>query len=760
MVRPGCRTYRSPTEEAAVLPMNCAPTERRAVRDPELRKTDGRAGSIDTGNTSCTSAVEKPLDLGRERMLGQILNAMSGVDAHAPEQRLSPSEARGTIPANAPRAGRSAVAGGPRRERRLPMTVNEDASATLFCLFGTVDGQYCSFPLTDGRHQLGSDRSSTIRLRERGISRRHAELEVNGDHLVIQDAGSKNGTLVNGRPVSSRQGLQVGDELRFGPVTLVLGRIEAEDSELGLSLGSDAGDPTTTALRLNETTLLTRAAPAAEGLDWVEAFWRRLTRRRTGDLQAVLELLVRASESTSGCWVEWARPGDGPTILAAFGELGPLPPEPQLRRRADRPGELVDEASGDRTAVALRTAGGELFAIALWGRGSARRAALRPLLRLAVLLAEPFRNEPTASDAPISAPEPDSELRWPEGILVGTAPTMARLYEEMRPLVRADLPVLISGETGVGKEHLARTLHLSCDRRHRPFVAVNCAAIPAELLEAELFGIARGVATGVEARKGKFSEADGGTLFLDEIGDMPAGLQVKLLRALQDKEVQPLGAAPIAIDVRIVAATNSHLLEQIEQGSFRRDLYYRLAGFVLQVPPLRERIEDLPALIAHFLRRQSADSGKNIRGLTVKALRLMTRHAWPGNVRELEHEVRRLAYVCPDGRPIDSGMLSRHIGQAPETDTAADFELDLETKSLDQYLEATERRVVSAALTRTGGNQSQAAKLLGISRNGLSKRLQRMAIDAREFTAHEREGQLEDSSEPSSQARASSNKGA
>ncbi len=695
-------------------------------------------------------------------MLRQTLESMNVADARAQEtsreKRLSPSGARGTIRSNAPGSSDSAVDAGLRRERSKPMTANQDPSATLFCLFGTVDGQYCSFPLTEGRHQLGSDRSSTLRIRERGISRRHAELEVTGDHLVIQDSGSKNGTLVNGRLVSTPERLEVGDELRFGPVTLVLGRIEAEDSELGLALGLDGNDPTTTDLRLNETTLLTRAAPAAEGLDWVEAFWRRLTRRRTGDLQAALELLVRVSESSSGCWVEWARPGDGPTILAASGELGHLPPEPQLRRRADRPGELVDEASEDRMAVAMRTADGELFAIALWG-GSGRRAALRPLLRLAVLLAEPFRNEPTASDGPISRVEPESELSWPEGILVGAAPTMARLYDEMRPLVQADLPVLITGETGVGKEHLARTLHLSCHRRDRPFVAVHCAAIPTELLEAELFGIARGVATGVEARKGKFAEADGGTLFLDEIGDMPAGLQVKLLRALQDKEVQPLGAAPIAIDVRIVAATNTFLLEQIEQGSFRRDLYYRLAGFVLQVPPLRERIEDLSALIAHFLRRHNAESGKNIRGLTVKALRLMTRHAWPGNVRELEHEVRRLAYVCPDGRAIDSGMLSRHIGQSTETAAVDDFELDLDTKSLDQYLEATERRVVSAALNQTAGNQSQAAKLLGVSRNGLSKRLQRLAIDPREFAAHEQERQPGDT-EPSNQARASSNRGA
>ena len=696
-------------------------------------------------------------------MLAQTLKSMNSAGTPEPEKpqakRLSPPGARGTIHSDAPQAHGSAIVAGLQRPRSMPMTVNEDPSATLFCLFGTVDGQYSSFPLTEGRHQLGSDRSSSIRIRERGISRRHAELQVTGDHLVIQDAGSKNGTLVNGRLVSKPERLQVGDELRFGPVTLVLGRIEAEDSELGLSLGQDGNDPTTTDLRLNETTLLTRAAPAAEGLDWVEAFWRRLTRRRTGDLQAALELLVRVSESRSGCWVEWARPGDGPTILAASGELGHLPPEPQLRRQADRPGELVDEASEDRMAVALRTHAGELFALTLWG-GSGRRAALRPLLRLAVLLAEPFRGEPTASGAPVSTADPDPDLCWPEGILVGTAPTMARLYDEMRPLVRADLPVLITGETGVGKEHLARALHLSCDRRDRPFVAVNCAAIPAELLEAELFGIARGVATGVEARKGKFSEADGGTLFLDEIGDMPAGLQVKLLRALQEKEIQPLGASSIAIDVRIVAATNTQLLEQIEQGSFRRDLYYRLAGFVLQVPPLRERIEDLPALIAHFLRRHTAESGKNIRGLTVKALRLMTRHAWPGNVRELEHEVRRLAHLCPDGRAIDSGMLSRHVGQVPETDAAEDLELDLETKSLDQYLEATERRVVSAALTQTAGNQSQAAKLLAISRNGLSKRLQRLAIDPREFAAHEQERQVEGASEASNQARASSNKGA
>src|SRR6185503_8432581 len=180
--------------------------------------------------------------------------------------------------------------------------------------------------------------------------------------------------------------------------------------------------------------------------------------------------------------------------------------------------------------------------------------------------------------------EADS-LVFAEGYIPGHAPAMQELYEQMRALLRGDVPVLFLGETGVGKEQLARALHASSARGAGPFMAVNCAAIPADLLEAEMFGIGKGVATGVAERRGKFQMAEGGTLLLDEIGDMPLELQAKLLRALQEKEVQPVGGAPVSVDIRVIAATNSDLQRRMEEGRFRRDLFFRIAGFTLHVPP-------------------------------------------------------------------------------------------------------------------------------------------------------------------------------
>src|SRR5262249_45856139 len=216
---------------------------------------------------------------------------------------------------------------------------------------------------------------------------------------------------------------------------------------------------------------------------------------------------------------------------------------------------------------------------------------------------------------PAARPKQPPPLVFPEGYVPGRSPAVLELYGRMRAFLDGDVPVLLLGETGVGKEQLARILHLSSRRAAAPFVAVNCAAIPADLLESEMFGIARGVATGVAERRGNFQLAEGGTLFLDEIGEMPLPLQAKLLRALQGKEIRPVGGASQAIDVRVVAATNSDIERRTEDGRFRRDLYYRIAGFVIRVPPLRERRDDIPALVERFAAVFARDLGRAVRGI-------------------------------------------------------------------------------------------------------------------------------------------------
>jgi transcriptional regulator with PAS, ATPase and Fis domain len=323
-------------------------------------------------------------------------------------------------------------------------------------------------------------------------------------------------------------------------------------------------------------------------------------------------------------------------------------------------------------------------------------------------------------------PADTAGLSFPKGYVAGESPVMRAFYGQLRPLVQGDLPVLLLGETGVGKEFLARILHDSSARRRGPFVAVNCAAIPADLLEAEMFGIGKGVATGVVERTGKFQMAEGGTLFLDEIGDMPLELQAKLLRALQEKEVQPVGGAPVPVDIRVLAATNSDLHRRMEEGRFRRDVYFRVAGFALRVPPLRERREDVPALVESFMRSFAHGTGKSPRGITVKALRALLEYSWPGNVRELEHEVRRLVYLCPPGEAIDSTMISPHV-LSTDAEGARSPALPA-TLDLGENVHALERRLIGEALAKAGGNRTQAAKLLGVSRNGLNIKIDRLGL--------------------------------
>ena len=314
------------------------------------------------------------------------------------------------------------------------------------------------------------------------------------------------------------------------------------------------------------------------------------------------------------------------------------------------------------------------------------------------------------------------DLVWPPGYVRGRSAAMRRFYREVESLVAADLPILIEGETGVGKESVVRILHASSQRCHRPLVAVNCAAIPADLLEAEMFGIGEGVATGVRGRRGKFLQAHGGWLFLDEIAELGLELQAKLLRVLQEREVQPVGGTATPVDVRLVAASNVDLLAKVVQGRFRRDLYYRVAGIVLTVPPLRERAEDIPLLVEHFLSAAAESAGKSIRGMTVKALEMLSGATWHGNVRELEHEVKRLVYLCADGQAIDSTLLADRplSGREPVSPPAA-------PRLADQVREA-ERLAILDALERGGGSQRQAAKLLGIARTTLARKIREYAI--------------------------------
>lgn len=358
--------------------------------------------------------------------------------------------------------------------------------------------------------------------------------------------------------------------------------------------------------------------------------------------------------------------------------------------------------------------------------------------RLAIVLPRsPAPPDPAPMETPLVVPDGGatparasagaSGLTFAAGHLPCPSPAMGALYREMAAVAGSDLPALLRGETGVGKELLARSLHLSSRRAAGPFVAINCAAIPADLLEAEMFGIGEGVATGVEGREGRFRLADGGTLMLDEVGEMPRPLQAKLLRALETGEIQPLGRPPAPVDVRLVAATAADLGRGRDGGRLRRDLYYRLAGVELVVPPLRRRREDVAPLVEHFVRRAAAGSGKQVRGVTRGALERLTTYRWPGNVRELQHEVTRLVHRCLEGGVVDTSLLSPAItaGTPDGDETAA----PASSLRLADHVEPLERRLIRTALERTGGNRTRAAELLGLSRNGLAYKMKSLGLD-------------------------------
>ncbi len=557
----------------------------------------------------------------------------------------------------------------------------------------------------------------------RGVSRNHATVRVEAGAATVADLGSKNGIRINGRQV--QQGaLAPGDEASFGPVTLRLEKIALADAELGLPLPTEDDaraphpDPGATSL-LGEGD-----APA---MSWVRLVADVVARLGTSpaDPQGALAVVVRRLQLAGAALVQWERSA-APVVELAAGNLGELPREVEAPAPGTSRLRKLVSADGVPCALWSERLGDGVVGLVVWGDFPGRHEC-EPLLAALGGLFRRSRPEPLA---PFASPggEDISNLTFPGDYVAGESAAMRALYRQMEALAAADLPVLVWGETGVGKEPIARTLHASSPRRRGPFVAVNCAAIPAELLEAEMFGIGRNVATGVGARPGKLAEATGGTIFLDEIGDMPLPLQAKLLRALQEKEVQPVGAAAVAVDVRVLAATNLDLRSRAADGAFRRDLYYRLAGFVLEVPPLRRRLEDLPQLVGHFLRKGSREAAKSIRGVTVKAMRHLAAYSWPGNVRELDHQMRRLAYLCPHGGVIDSLMLPDHVlapPAAPEggaEDAPSSLDLQAQSRNL-------ERRLIRLALARVRGNQSRAAELLGISRNGLANRLKRLGID-------------------------------
>jgi DNA-binding NtrC family response regulator len=314
--------------------------------------------------------------------------------------------------------------------------------------------------------------------------------------------------------------------------------------------------------------------------------------------------------------------------------------------------------------------------------------------------------------------------------MIGASPAMTMVKRLGERAAKSSIPILILGESGVGKELIARAVHGASERAGKPFVAVNCGALPENLVESILFGHEKGSFTGAtDKHLGKFQEANGGTLFLDEIGELPLDMQVKLLRALQESEIDPVGSKrAVRVDVRIVSATNRDLAQQVAAGRFREDLYYRLNVFPIEAPALRERREDVPALVEHFVRRFNVEEGKRVQGATAETLALLTAHDWPGNVRQLENAVYRAIVLADAAAP-------RMIDAIPSAQQLIDeMPVDAPVKILDERghlrkLEDIERDLIQLAIELYSGHMSEVARRLGIGRSTLYRKVREQGLD-------------------------------
>ena len=562
----------------------------------------------------------------------------------------------------------------------------------------TEDGSLVRrFPLVAGEHVVGSGPDVEIVLEPTGVSRRHASIRVLADGgAVVSDLGSKNGTRVSGRPVRETAVDQFAI-VSFGPVQAALHPADASREKI--LLPPQEGER-------SERAGCDRRIPSTVGIDPLE--------RLAGTLEDELPALAAGLSTPAGT---------ASALVQRWVDVLPLGRVEILR---DGPaGEVVVAAASTaelfpKAAAGLDVEGPDGWKVRLRAPASVPLATLAPLLRLVLgLLAVRSLRRPSIESG-------RSELQLPSAPPPpGLGAETSRLYRAAGKVARGDVPVLILGESGVGKEVLSRWIHARSRRAPGPFLALNCAALPRELLEAELFGIERGVATGVEARPGLLERAGGGTVFLDEIGDMAPETQAKVLRVLESTSLYRVGGrAPVPVDVRFVAATNRDLESLVEEGGFRRDLFHRLAAFQVKLPPLRERREEIPGLAARFFHRELERNSVSSPGITRTALGALVCHTWPGNVRELQNEIAKAVLLLEPGEPLDVRHLSERVRALARAEQGARPPL----LALDEAVRRAEREAFSVALASSGGEAACAMEILGVSRTTWYRKLKELGL--------------------------------
>ncbi len=542
-------------------------------------------------------------------------------------------------------------------------------------------------PLARGEWVIGSAPDAVIRITHPTVSRRHAKLFVGPDGVDIEDLGSSNGTRIDGDSVKKRVPMLPGKTVLFGTAVALLESLEVEDSETGIALpGAKPGlrDGRQSETHSSMTTLSPSVLEHFSGVFLPDI----LERIAAGDaeldrIQAIGNGLFSGLPCRS---LEINRETDGAEAIVFSAER---------KRRRD------DQTEIEPVEVSFH---GWTIRVLFPNEHLAR--AYEPLVRSGVLLAGLTSGTPAAVPRPGRSRGNPPDLPAPATV----SPTVQKIYSSAARVAAGTISVLIRGESGTGKELLARYIHAASPRADAPLVTLNCAALSRDLLESELFGVEKGVATGVDSRPGRFEQAHGGTLFLDEIGDMAPETQAKILRVLQEKKVFRLGSGePRPADVRVVSATNRDIEELMESGAFRPDLYHRIVDWVVELPPLRYRREDIPNLAIHFLAAACREAGVAPAGISKAALNVLTAASWPGNIRQLEREMSRVALFLDDGDLLESTHLQPSL-----FDTGDGFLL--EGASFKDLMEAAERQVIENALAATGGDVGEAAKELKIGR--------------------------------------------
>ncbi|MEM1203765.1 MAG: sigma 54-interacting transcriptional regulator [Acidobacteriota bacterium] len=573
---------------------------------------------------------------------------------------------------------------------------------------GPEAGRESSHTLAAGETVVGSGEGCGVRLGHPAVSRRHASFNVDGDGVTLEDLGSSNGTFEGGRRVVGTVALTPPAELAFGPVSARLEPLDPGDAEPArVLLGADGPDPdsgtggtATTIQSASLQRLWTAGLPS-----WIDALEEGLG-------------AVTVAQRVGASLVE--------TLPLVSLVLRRPHTEGELFRAGPGKHDGVDDDDGETDVEGGRidVAGRTVHAVARFAHPVQARA-YRPVVESGVRVVDLASRTPGPPSAGPEAPRgelPDAPAPLPEPATV--VPEVRRIYADAARIAAGDVSVLITGESGTGKEVLARYLHRASPRRGKPFVALNCAALPRDLLEAELFGIEDGVATGVQQRAGCFERADGGTLFLDEIGDMGAETQARILRVLQEGEVFRLGArAPRSADVRVLAATNRDVDALLADGGFRTDLYHRIADWRVELPPLRHRRGDIVNLAVHFLEAAARKRGVGAAGLSKRAAALLLRYPWPGNVRQLEREIARAVLFLEPGELLQSRHLQEAVRRGPEPGD------DGAGRTLRQRLQLAERAALKDEIRRQGGDVRAAAEVLDMGRSTLYRRIRELGLD-------------------------------